>query len=344
MEKIKETKLSVCIPTYGRAHVLPKVIGSVLSQTFKDFEVFISDDASPDNTEEVVKGFDDPRIRYHKNKSNLGVRENWNFIIKNAKGEYVFKLDDDDYIHSTFLEKTVSLLEKYPNVGSVYSGFYYAKDYDGRYIEKVIDKALFKSDYIKGIDYVMANLLHTSVPGLHPSSAVFRYSLAEEIGFYDKVKNDLMFSLALASKADVGYVHEPLFYYVQHTNAKASYAKGKDSLYNFEPTKMIKDFFTIDFIKGNAELMKVKDRAIKRERVVRSLLHLAMCRKNFKFKDYLGIALNLVKRDKRLLLSPLFVLSLNGSVLVPKKLMERLNYMYKSKQIFARLAGLFKKD
>ena len=193
MNNLKRPKVSVCIPTYGRAHILPKVINSVLSQTYKNFEVFISDDSSPDSTEDVVRSFSDERIRYHRNNRNLGVRDNWNFTIKNAHGEYVLKLDDDDYIHPAFLEKTVSLLEKYPNVGSVYTGFYYAKNYNGDWIEKVVDVALFKEEYIKGIDYVRGYLLYVSIPRLHPSSVIFRYNLAKEVSFFDKAPNDLMF-------------------------------------------------------------------------------------------------------------------------------------------------------
>lgn len=341
MINIGEPKVSVCIPTYGRAHILPNVIGSVLSQTYKDFEVFVSDDASPDNTEEVVRSFSDERIRYHRNEKNLGVLDNWNFIIKNARGEYVFKLDDDDYIDPRYLERTAALLDRYQEVGSVYTGFYYAKDYEGGYIKKVVDERLFTSEKIRGVDYVLAYLLRTSVPGLHPSSAVFRYSLAREIGFYDRVKNDLMFSLALASMADVGYVHEPLFYYVQHESARASYAEGKMAqIYDFEPTKIIEDFYAIDFIKKNAELMMVKDSIVKRERIVRSIMHLIMCRKNFTLGTYLDIASKMIKRDKKLLRSPLFALAFTGLIFMPKGLVEGGSYMFKSKKFFSSMAGM----
>lgn len=342
MISAKKPMFSVCIPTYNRAYILPKVVQSVLSQTYKDLELFISDDASTDNTEDVVKGFGDARIRYHRNQKNLGVLDNWNFIIKNAAGEYVFKLDDDDYIAPAFLERVAAIFEKHPNVGSVYTGFYYAKDYNGNFIEKVVDRGIFKSEYIRGIDYVIEYLHHTSAPGLHPSSVVFRHSVAKEIGFFDKAKNDTMFSLALASKADVGYVYEPLFYYVQHTDARATYAHKKD--YDFEPTRFIKDFFALDFIKDNAELMKIKDRVIKRERILRSIMHLIMSKKHFRLFDYLGISANMIKKDKKLFLSPLFLITMVGLIIVPKKVVERGTYMYKSKRIFTKMTGmLFKK-
>lgn len=337
MKNIKEPKVSVCIPTYGRARILPKVIGSVLSQTYRDIEIFVSDDASPDNTEEVVRSFTDRRIRYHRNNKNLGVRDNWNFAIKNARGEYVFKLDDDDYIHPAFLEKTVSMLEKHPNIGSVYTGFYYAKDYNGGWIEKVVDDTL-KVEYMRGIDYVRGYLLHASIPKLHPSSVVFRYSVAEEAGFFDTAPNDLMFSLVLAAKADVGYIPEPLFFYVQHTDERASYNKKSAQLINFEPTRLVKEFFEIEFIKTNAELMEIKDSAMKKGRIARSILHLLMCRKGLTFGNYLDAALSLIRRDTKLLLSPLFLIGLFLTFVMPKKLLEKFSYIYKSNKIFTRVA------
>lgn len=344
MSTNKKPKVSVCIPTYGRAEVLPKVIGSVLAQTFKDFEIFISDDASPDNTGEIVKKFSDTRIRYHRNEINLGVRDNWNFTVKNANGEYVFKLDDDDYIHPCFLEKTIALLEKYHNIGSVYTGFYYAKDYDGGWIEEVIDNTFLSSEYISGIDYVRGYLLNITIPRFHPSSVVFRYSLAGDICFFEKAANDLMFSLALATIADVGYIPEPLFYYVQHDRERASYNRRNSRLLDFEPGRFIEDFYQMDFVKNNADLMEIKDNAIKKGKITRSILHLFMCRKGLNLRNYFAAVLSLIARDKKLLMSPIFLAGLLTISVMPRQIAVKLSYMYKSRQIFASLAKIiFKK-
>lgn len=333
-------KLSVCIPTYGRADVLPKVIASVLAQTYEDFELLIFDDASPDDTEEVVKQFTDKRIRYHRHKVNLGVRDNWNFAVKNTGCEYVFKLDDDDYIHPSFLEKTISLLEKHKNIGSAYTGFYYAKNYDGEWLEAVADKAFVEGDYMPGMDYVRGYLLNGAIPKFHPSSVVFRNSVAKDICFFDKAANDLMFSLALATKADVGYIPEPLFYYVQHASERASYEKNSHGLFGFEPTKFIEDFFKIDFIKDNAALVEIREAAMKKGRITRSLLHIFMCRKGLNLRNYLTAVLSLFTRDKKLLVSPLFLAGLLIISTMPRKFAVKLSYMYKSRQIFASLAKI----
>jgi glycosyltransferase involved in cell wall biosynthesis len=91
-------KLSIQICTYNRANLITKAIDSVLSQTFQDFEILILDDASSDNTEEIIKPFlSDSRIRYIKNSQNLGITKNRNNGITLSSGEYIAVLDSDDY-------------------------------------------------------------------------------------------------------------------------------------------------------------------------------------------------------------------------------------------------------
>ncbi|MCA9750380.1 MAG: glycosyltransferase family 2 protein, partial [Romboutsia sp.] len=76
MRRSEITKLvSIILPTYNRAYVLNRAIDSVMSQTFKDWELIIIDDNSKDNTEDLIKGINDKRIKYIKNIKNLGGAE-----------------------------------------------------------------------------------------------------------------------------------------------------------------------------------------------------------------------------------------------------------------------------
>lgn len=72
MDKLEGPTVSVVIPTYNRAHLVSRAIQSVLNQTYQDFELIVVDDASTDNTEEVVKDFKDNRIRYIYHDENKG--------------------------------------------------------------------------------------------------------------------------------------------------------------------------------------------------------------------------------------------------------------------------------
>ena len=112
-------KVSVCIPTYNRAEILPYAVHSVLKQSYGDFELIICDDASPDNTPDVVKQWQDPRIRYIRHPVNIKRSRNMRSGFEAAKGEYFIKFDDDDALTPQFLEKTVMVLESNPEVDFV---------------------------------------------------------------------------------------------------------------------------------------------------------------------------------------------------------------------------------
>jgi glycosyltransferase involved in cell wall biosynthesis len=117
-------KVSVVIPTYKRAAFLKAAIRSVLSQTFQDFEIIVVDDASDDLSEEAVRSFRDLRIRYMRHETNRGQGASRNDGIRQALGEYIGFLDDDDQWLPEKLGRQVALLDNSsPEVGLIYTGF-----------------------------------------------------------------------------------------------------------------------------------------------------------------------------------------------------------------------------
>jgi glycosyltransferase involved in cell wall biosynthesis len=92
-------KISVIIPTHNRAGLLRTAIISVLNQTFQDFEIIVVDDASTDNTQEVVTHFDDKRIKYIRNNTNKGDAGTRNISVTSSNCTYIAFLDDDDESH-----------------------------------------------------------------------------------------------------------------------------------------------------------------------------------------------------------------------------------------------------
>lgn len=118
--------VSVIIPTYNRANLVGRSIQSVLSQTYRDFEVIIVDDASKDNTEDIIKSFFDKRIRYIRHKENKGGSAARNTGIRLAKGEFLAFLDSDDEWLPEKLEKQIEVFQKTSSdVGVVYTGYYW---------------------------------------------------------------------------------------------------------------------------------------------------------------------------------------------------------------------------
>ena len=116
-------KVSVIIPTHNRSYLLSKAIQSVLSQSFHDFEIIVVDDASQDNTAQIVNVFSDKRIRYIRHRVNKGDCCSRNNGINNTNGEYIAFLDDDDEWFPEKLSMQVSILDNSPlKVGAVHTG------------------------------------------------------------------------------------------------------------------------------------------------------------------------------------------------------------------------------
>jgi glycosyltransferase involved in cell wall biosynthesis len=103
--------VSVCIPTYRGAAHIAETIESALAQTFADFELVIVDDASPDETGQVVARYRDPRVRYVRSEQNAGVEENWNRCLRFARGRYFKLLPHDDLIAPDCLARQVAVLD-----------------------------------------------------------------------------------------------------------------------------------------------------------------------------------------------------------------------------------------
>ncbi|MBP7694590.1 MAG: glycosyltransferase family 2 protein [Anaerolineales bacterium] len=123
--------VTVGIPTFNRAALLKDAISSVLTQTWQDFEIVVSDDCSTDQTAAVVRGFGDPRLRYHRTATNLRPPRNWNECARLAAGEFLAILPDDDFYLPTQLETLVTALQQNPAIGFAQSG-YYSVDEAGR--------------------------------------------------------------------------------------------------------------------------------------------------------------------------------------------------------------------
>jgi glycosyltransferase involved in cell wall biosynthesis len=119
----EEPLLTIAIPTFNSAHFLPDAIGSIMRQGLEDFEILIFDNASEDNTEELIHSLQNRRIRYFRNLTNVGAPENGNRCLANSRGRYVKILCADDVLLNGVLRKQLSILENYPEVVLVTCGY-----------------------------------------------------------------------------------------------------------------------------------------------------------------------------------------------------------------------------
>ncbi len=105
-------KISIVTPTFNSSKFIAETLKSILSQSYKDFEVLVVDDCSTDNTVEIVKSFNDKRIRIFVNDVNKGAAFSRNVALKNAKGEYIAFVDGDDLWEKDKLKKQISFMEE----------------------------------------------------------------------------------------------------------------------------------------------------------------------------------------------------------------------------------------
>jgi len=116
-------KLSICIPTYNRARFIGEAIESVIAQATDEVEIAISDNASTDNTREIVTQYQKrfARFRYACNAENLGAELNGPKAIELATGDYCWILGSDDRISQGGIQTVLKALEAYPNLGGLHA-------------------------------------------------------------------------------------------------------------------------------------------------------------------------------------------------------------------------------
>ena len=198
-------KVSIILPTYNRAKYLDRAISSVLNQSYSDFELIIVDDASTDNTKEVVDMFDDDRIRYIRNEKNLGGAGARNRGIKEAKGDFIAFQDSDDQWHPEKLKIQMEAFSKAtPDVAVVYTAF----------IRKVGDKEFIippASVKKREGNIYRELLLHVNFVGT--PTAVVRKKALEKVGGFDERfprLQDWDLFLRLAKHYKFKFIEKPL--------------------------------------------------------------------------------------------------------------------------------------
>jgi len=116
-------KFTVAIPTYNRVETLKNSIKSVLNQNYHNYELLIIDNASTDNTENIKEIYNDDRIKYYRNSSNIGLFNNLNKCLEKSNGDYFCWLSDDDYFNDeNYLNNVARIVDKNQGIGLIYGG------------------------------------------------------------------------------------------------------------------------------------------------------------------------------------------------------------------------------
>jgi glycosyltransferase involved in cell wall biosynthesis len=116
-----EPRVSICVPTYNGARWLPEAIESALAQTHEDFELLVCDNQSTDDTQQILAGYSDPRLRVVLNERQLGLGGNHNRCVELARGAYIKFLHADDMLAPTCLERLLAVAETSERIDVVFA-------------------------------------------------------------------------------------------------------------------------------------------------------------------------------------------------------------------------------
>lgn len=203
--------VSIVLPTYNRAEVLPNAVDSVLQQTFEDFEFIIVDDGSTDATGEIIDSYKDERIIYIKHNTNINGSAARNTGIDRATGKYIALIDSDDCWKPTKLEKQVSALEDRGGEWiAVYCDF---KQTRNSKIAEMVDNLVRRPTGIEGKEEVIDRILLRRFAHGGASTLVIKQNAVDKIDGFDEEferSQDTEFLVRLLQHGKICYIDEVL--------------------------------------------------------------------------------------------------------------------------------------
>ena len=249
MKKNEHIDISIVVPIYNTGKYLKKCIDSLLNQTKKEIEIILINDGSTDNSEDIVKEYNDERIVYFKNK-NQGIGKTRNFGIRKSRGDFLMFIDSDDYIREDCCE--IMYKDAIKNKSDIVVSDFY-KDYYGRYETIKIDS--FSPSSLED----NKNLFLIINPG--PCNKIYKRELIinNKIIFDEEHKyEDSPFVMNAIAKAKIiSKVDEPLSYYCIHRGSETTVRDERvfDLLYIID--KIRKDLKGLDYLKENLDIFTV---------------------------------------------------------------------------------------
>ena len=229
--------VSVIIPTYNGSRFIKETVQSVIGQTYPNIEIIIVDDGSTDNTPDIVKSINDPRL-IHIRQANSGVSMARNHGIDISHGDYIAFLDHDDVWLPHKLERQLQLFKEDPNIAMVYSDTFIIDENNSiintyshkiKFYRGMIFKELFFSCFITILTVVIKKPVFLEVGPFLPF----------------KIGEDYDLFLKCAARYPIDYIDEPLAKYRVH---ESNYSKN----YETEVSECIEIF---DFWKNQGNVI-----------------------------------------------------------------------------------------
>lgn len=258
MFTIRMPKVSVVLPNYNHEKHLNSRIDSILNQTFTDFEVIFLDDASNDNSLDIVTAYVDPRITHVvKNTQNSGSTFlQWQKGLELAKGEYIWIAESDDVAYPVFLSTLVNKLESDPELVVAFSASKWI-DQDGTVIHETghESEAKWNSEELITGDFLKGTVIYNA------SSAVFRKEAIKNVDFEALTRfryaGDWLFWVQLIKGKKVSRTSQRLNQFRRH-DGNVSFKAEKEGLQFKEGLQIVFYIFanySVDFLKKRKILL-----------------------------------------------------------------------------------------
>lgn len=238
--------ISIIIPVYNAEKYLKKCLDSILSQTYKDFEVILINDGSIDDSKKICEEYQKKDKRFKLiNKENGGPSSARNLGLKSAKGEYISLVDADDYLRDDFYEKLVASIEK-NNSDIAFCKYVFSFNNEIKFIEEIgLNKFVLDKDlkhFFESRDHINAYLVR----------CLYKSEIFKDIKYDENIKylEDLDLFLRIMQKnLTFSLVDEAMYYYVQSPNS-ITRKMDINMLNNYEKgmLKCIEDLLKLDKI------------------------------------------------------------------------------------------------
>ncbi|MBT8423090.1 MAG: glycosyltransferase family 2 protein [Gammaproteobacteria bacterium] len=261
--------VSVVIPAYNRAHTLVRALDSVIAQTLQDFEIVVVDDASTDNTAEVIRDYSDERIRYLRHDSNQFAAAARNTGIAAATGRYIAFLDSDDAWFPEKLERQIDLLDgDDSDCACSYTGA--IVNLAGGLQERTEYRPKFSGDVT---DAYLMNRFTIWTP-----TFLFRRDILKDIETFDtslKRLEDVDFYLRILQQHRISVVTEPMVeLFLEASKGIAEVSEECDRTFLSKHAELINELGTYRarYVRARYEL-RIGDRYLAEGRALRGLKH-----------------------------------------------------------------------
>jgi glycosyltransferase involved in cell wall biosynthesis len=225
--------VTIAIPTFNRASWLRECIDAALAQTYRNLEVLVSDNASTDQTPDVLSEIRDPRLRVIRQPKNIGPGRNCAACVTEARGEFVVIVPDDDRLAPWMLEKCVALTQTGPRIDVVLAigDMYFPSE--RRTLPATLSKALPTG--IHGSADILTEYVNDGLLSTHQCTVLMRRSTVQANGGYVlncPAASDIATYLPLLAIGRAGFVNESCGAYCAHeatqTNAFGLGPRMKD--------------------------------------------------------------------------------------------------------------------